>query len=184
MAWQVDFHPGKLKLSEFSRYTLPFGFATSFLPTVCIVRREGNVFTRVCPSIHPSICPQGGTPARGGSQPGPAGRYPTSGTPLSGVPPPPSHFWCQGYPPARSDRGVPLPGGTPPQPPSSPPPHLTCSGDTLPGGTPLQGTDGVLDMPRSICLLRSCSRTFLFLVKSLSLSENEPGWCRTAVCYS
>ena len=27
-----------------------------FLPPAYVVRREGNVLTRVCPSIHPSIC--------------------------------------------------------------------------------------------------------------------------------
>ena len=31
-----------------------------FLPPACVVRREGNVLTCVCPSIHQSVCPQGG----------------------------------------------------------------------------------------------------------------------------
>ena len=83
----------------------------SFLPTAYVVRREGNVFTRVCPSIHQSVCPhlgRGGTPAQGGTPPRvspvrpgwgwgvppqsdlaggtPAGGYPTSGPPLSDLP--------------------------------------------------------------------------------------------------
>ena len=35
------------------------------LLTAYVVRWEGNVLTRVCPSIHPSVCPHlGGTQAR------------------------------------------------------------------------------------------------------------------------
>ena len=32
----------------------------TFLPPAYVVRQEGNVLTRVCPSIHQSVCPQGG----------------------------------------------------------------------------------------------------------------------------
>ena len=35
----------------------------SLLPPAYVVRREGNVLTRVCPSIHQSVCPRG----RGGT---------------------------------------------------------------------------------------------------------------------
>ena len=76
--------------------------------------RECYVLTRVCPSTHPSVCPHlggypgqvqtggggypsqvqaGGTPARsrqGVPQPGPAGGYPTLGTP--------HQTWPGGYP--------------------------------------------------------------------------------------
>ena len=64
----------------------------AFLPTAYVVPREGNVFTRVCPSIHPSIClsTSGGVPRPGPGggvpQPGPAGGYPCGGTPPQ-VPP-------------------------------------------------------------------------------------------------
>ena len=98
----------------------------------------------VHPSIHPSVSLS--TP----SQPGPASGTPAGGSPTSGTP----HWtWL----------GGPLPGGgTPPQvPPSS---RTWPRGVPLPGGgTPLQETDGVLDTPRSVCLLHSRRRTFLFL---------------------
>ena len=107
--------------------------------------REGNVLTSVCPSIHPSVCPQGGYPypimlcnisqnamrqRRGGTQtpPPPRGgtrlRYPPGGYPaqvppgggyLSRVPPPP-------------------PGGVPGPPPGGVP------GPGTPGGVPEPGT--------------------------------------------
>ena len=75
--------------------------------------REGNVLTSVCPSIHPSVCPQGGWvryPPGGSGTPGgvpgtpPGGRG--LGTPLggSGYPPwgvrvPPGGVLGSGYPP-------------------------------------------------------------------------------------
>ena len=66
-------------------------FPSKLLPTAYVVRREGNVFTRFCPSIHPSVCPPGrGTP------PGQTGGYPNGEYP--------------GYPLARSGWGVPWPG--------------------------------------------------------------------------
>ena len=142
-----------------------------------VVRREGNVLTRVCPSIHPSVCPYlggiphpgpgrgRGTPARS-SLGGPHLGYPPWSDLAGGTPPqvPPSDL-----------AGVPLPGGTPHQvtPPSNLAggypcwgvPHLGYPligpGQEVPpaGGYP---TDGVLDMPRSVCRLRSRRRTFLF----------------------
>ena len=132
----------------------------------------------------------GGTPARsrwGGQvpQPGPTGGYPTSGTshrawPGEGVPllegTPPQ------VPPIRPGGGT--PGGGVPHLRFSPvgpgwggvshlgyplvgpgwgyptrgTPHLS----DLVGGTPPWVADGVLDAPRSVCLLRSCRRTFLY----------------------
>ena len=59
--------------------------SSSSLPTAYVVRREGNVFTCVCPSIHPSNCLStlgGGVP-----QPGPGwGWYPSQGGTQWGVP--------------------------------------------------------------------------------------------------
>ena len=191
------------------------------LPTAYVVRREGNVFTRVCPSIHPSVCPHwlgGGVPqpgpdGRGVPQPGPDGGplprgYPTLGTPhwtWPGVPwwgvshlryppsdlvrgypnwgyptlgtppiesgwgldlPPPSQTWLGvphlGYPPLHLARGDTLTrGGTPPR--ITPPPPSDLAGGYPDGGYPTSYriTDGVLDTPRSVWLLRSRRRTFL-----------------------
>ena len=176
------------------------------LPTVYIVRREGNVFTRVCPSIHPSVHTQGGggTLARsswgGGTPPWvPPIRPGQGGTLTGGTPPqvPPGQTWPGGtppwVPPIRPCRGTPpwvppprwtwlegtLTGGTPPWVPPIRPcggypdwgvPHLGyhpvrpgCGG-TPTGGHPTSYriTDGVLDTPRSVCLLRSRRRTFLW----------------------
>ena len=129
--------------------------------------------SRVCQGV-PSQVQVGGTPARsswggvlhlsyppsdlaGGT---PAGGCPTSGTPCQ-------TWQGQGYPcwgvphlrysPIRSGQGVPLLGGTPPQVPPIRPGQ---------GGIPPRVTDGVLDTPRSVCLLRSC-RTFLLIVTLL-----------------
>ena len=149
-----------------------------------VVRREGNVLTRVCPSV----CPHpggGGTPARyrwggkrgnpsqvqsgggnpiGGTQLGEV--YPTSGTlrwtwpggyPTSGTPPPPCWTWL----------GGPLLGVPPPQvPPIRPGWGYPCWGALLWYPPPQGGgyPDGVLDTPRSVCLLRSRRRTFLWLI--------------------
>ena len=150
-------------------------FLSLFLPTAYIVRREGNVFTRVCPSIHLFV--HGGYPGQvqpGGGYPSqvqlgvPHLRYPPvrpgQEVPLLGVP----HLgypirigwgypcWGKGYP----YWGVPhLAGGYP----TLGPPHQTWLG----GGTPPWVTDGVLDTPRSVCLLRSRRRTFLFLFVSI-----------------
>ena len=35
---------------------------------------------------------------------------------------------------------------------------------TLPGGTPVRTSEEVPDMPQLVCLLRSCRRTFLFII--------------------
>ena len=95
------------------------------------LRREGNVLTRVCPSIHQSVCPWGVPISHNALQ-----HYPefhgadTWGVPsqvqLGGVP-------CQvrmvggtqiGYPPSQVRMGSTLPGGYPGrEPPSRVPPR-------------------------------------------------------------
>ena len=129
-------------------------------------------------SVHPSIClsHMGGTPARsGGTPPGqgiPHLGYPPitpglGGTPARGTPP-----WV---PPVTPDWGYPCQWGVP---------HLGYPHQTWPGrfpssgilpirpgpwgypcqgGTPPRVTDGVLDTPQSVCLLRLHRRTFLTL---------------------
>ena len=111
--------------------------------------REDYVLTRVCPSIHPSVClsTPGGYPSQVQT-----GGYPSQvqvgGTPARcwGVP----HL---GYPLSDLAGGILCQGvphlGYPPQP-----------GPTVPVGAP-RLTDGVLDTPWSVCLLRSHRRTFL-----------------------
>ena len=128
-----------------------------FLPTAYVVRREGYVLTRVCPSVRPHL--GGGYPGqvqagRGVSQPGPAGGYPCQGstppwvppvrpgqgkgTPMGstllGVPnlgyPPVRPGWgypTSGTPLVRPDCGVPLLGGNP-----SPPPQSDLAGGGIP----------------------------------------------------
>ena len=108
---------------------------------------EGYVFTAVCLLIG-----GGGTP-----------RYlllPQPGLTGEGVP--------QGtYPPARSGRGKGVPQGT----------YLPLSQVRIGGGGTLtrylppppppprdRTAYGVLDIPRSVCLLRSCRRTFLLIL--------------------
>ena len=127
----------------------------AYLPPAYVVRREGNVLTRVCPSIH--VCPQGGdTPARsrwGVPQPGPdrgvrrpgpdegypsqvqLGEYPQPSPDGGGVPQP------------GLDRGVPWPGP---------------DGGTQGGVPPVRTTEGVLAMRRAVRLLRLRRRTVLF----------------------
>ena len=111
----------------------------------------GRLCFDTCLSICLSTPGGGGYPGRGGVlQPGPAGggvphlRYPPSdlagGYPCWEVP----HL---GYPPPSDLAG----GGTP------------AGG----GGTPPQVIDGVLDTPRSVCLL--CSRRRNFLVIQLNI---------------
>ena len=86
------------------------------LPPAYVVRREGNVLTRVCPSIHPSICLStvgGGVPishnalqhfpechgaAGGGTLPGPAGGGTLAGGTLAGGVPWPGGTLAGGYP--------------------------------------------------------------------------------------
>ena len=122
------------------------GSSILFLPPAYIVRREGNVLTRVCPSIHPSInlsihrgeypypimlCnisqnamgQPGGYPARsswGGTL---AGLYPAWGVPCLGGTLPGGVPWLGGYP----GRGGTLAEGYPGQ------------GSTLVGGYPAWG---------------------------------------------
>ena len=115
--------------------------------------REGNVFSLFTPR-EPG--PAGGGvpepgPARGVPEPGPARGYPDGGTQW-GVP----HLR---YPIIPGWGGTPAgrypDGGTPMFNPSQ----------TWPGGYPGRGGVPhwvVLDKPRSVCLLRSCRRTFLF----------------------
>ena len=87
---------------------------------------------------------QGGVPldtSNGGTQ---------GGVPPPGNPPARSN----GYTPIRPGWGVPRWGGTPPQVP----PHQTWP-------TSYRITDGVLDTPQSVCLLRSRRRTVLFILQ-------------------
>ena len=130
-------------------------------------------------SVHPSFCPQGVYPTWPGGRvpwPGPGGGISQPGPP-------------RGVPPARGGGTLPGWGGTPPQVP----PHQTWSVGTLTrgvpclryppsdlaggypcqGGTPPRVTDGVLDTPRSVCLLHSRRRTFLF--NSFSMAQPEAG---------
>ena len=95
-----------------------------------------------------SVCPHlgGGYPSQvelggGVPKPGPAGgRYPDWGGTLWGT-----LMW------GGTRQGVSQLGGTP------------TGGYPTGVGTPLWLTDGVLDKRRSVCLLRSRRRTFLFL---------------------
>ena len=120
-------------------------YLSLFLPPAYVVRREGNVLTRVCPSICLST---GGLPIShnalqhfpechgadtwGGTLPGPGGGG-------GGYPARSSHVGYPPHPPARSWWG----GGYPA------------------GGYPGRATEGVLTTRRAVCLLRSRRRTFL-----------------------
>ena len=120
--------------------------------------REGNVLTSVCPSIHPSVCPQGGVPishnalqhfpecheAVGGARSGtPPGGVPG---PPGGVPGPPGGYPApRGYPDPRG--GVPGPPGGVPGPPrgggtrsGTPPSQDRRSTHYTAGGMPLAFT--------------------------------------------
>ena len=128
----------------------------SLLPPAYVVRREGNVLTCVCPSIHPSVCPRGG---------GDPGQVQTGGYP--------SQVLTGGGYPSQVQMGG-WGGGT-----------LARSGwgDTLArsrqGGVPKVGvppgrdgvppsvrtTEGVLATRQAVCLLRSRRRTFLLKCK-------------------
>ena len=119
-----------------------------------VTDRVRSTTGRLCFDTCLSVCPHLGVP-----RPGPGG---------GGYP---SQAQLEGYPPAR---GVPhlryphqtWPGGTPAGGYSTLGSPLVRPGQRVPlsggGGTPPQVTDGVLDMPRSVCLLRSRRRTFLF----------------------
>ena len=123
--------------------------------------REGNVFSPFTP-----VEVGGGYPARsrwGGGYPSQVQlRYPPLDL-AGGYPDLTRGYPCLGgswVPPIRSGWGV----HHLPHPPWVPPPCQTWS-----GGTPLRVTDGVLDTLQSVCLLRSCRRTF-FLWMSLQLT--------------
>ena len=149
---------------------------------------EGRLCFDTCLSGDDSICPHlggGGYPSQvqvgGVLRPGPAG----GGVPQQGgIPPqvPPLLTWLGGTLMGGTPMGIPT-GGTPT---GGYPPHWTWLGGTLTGGTPpwvppspgqtwpgwstLTGGGGgvtpsrvVLDTPRSVCLLCSRWRTFLFL---------------------
>ena len=96
------------------------------LPPAYVVGREGNVLTRVCPSIHPSICPQG----VGGGYPYPIMLCNISQNAMGQPGGYPARSSQGGYPGQVQLGGVPWPGGIP------------CWGvpwpeGTLPGGTQL-----------------------------------------------
>ena len=128
------------------------------LPSAYEVRGKVNVLTHVCQSFCLSTPGEGGTRVRS--------RW--------GVIPKPGPG-----PAVRPGQEGPLPGGTPPQVPPVRPgqgePHLGYPPSDLAGGVPQGGEtpipprpvrprviDGVLDMLRSVCLLRSRRRTFLY----------------------
>ena len=142
----------------------------TLLPTAYVVRREGYVLTRVCPSVcphpggYPSQVKVGGYPSQ--VQPGgtPTGGYPPSDLAPLHLGYPSCWTWLggtpiQGYPtlgpPIRPVQGVPQWGCT--LRPQVPPPVGPDRG----GG---YLTLVVLDTPRSVCLLRSRRRTFLFKI--------------------
>ena len=134
----------------------------TFLPPAYVVRREGNVLTRVCPSICLST---GGYP------------YPImlcnitqnamGQTPVGGYPYP--IMLCN----ITQNTTGQTPGGTQPGPagggypargyPCRVPPPPVRTGGTLPGlgGYPGRITEGVLTTRWAVCLLRSRRRTFL-----------------------
>ena len=137
----------------------------------------------------------GGTPSKGVSHPG----YPLTdlagGTPVGGTPP-----WV---PPFRPGWGC-TPCQVKDTPPRVPPigpgqgnnpclgvPHLGYFRSIRPGqgryplpeGTLLRETDGVLDTPRSVCLLHSRRRTFLFQSVTATLSLRHQFWGSTLTCF-
>ena len=101
-----------------------------------------------CQGVPYGEYPAGGTPPHQTCWGVPCWGYPAGGVPCWGV----SHL---GTPPIRPGQGVPCWGG--PHLGYLPPPLSDLAG----GGTPPRVTDGVLDTPRSVCLLRSRRRTFL-----------------------
>ena len=162
----------------------------SIHPSVCPQGGGGGYPGHVQPGGYPSQVQLGSTPVGGYSTSGTPCQ--TWGVPLPGGTPPwvtLSQTWLGGTPPRVAPhqiwlgdtpaQGESLPGGTPAggTPPQVPPsdlargvPHLEYPsppirpgwGVPLLGGTPLQETDGVLDTPRSVCLLRSHRRTYFF----------------------
>ena len=132
----------------------------------------GNSFTLF---VSPHLLGGGGVPWSGSAS---QGGVPCQGVPHLGYPP---HQTCPGgtpcwggctppwVPPSRSDlaRGYPTSGTPPVRSGRGGPPQQTWLGRRVPpcregGGIPLRETNGVLDTPRSVCLLRLRWRTFLF----------------------
>ena len=116
-------------------------------------------------SVYPSVCPH----LWGVPWPGPAGGVVPWPGPAWGVPHLryPHQTWPGGVTPAGGypTLGTSLSDLTGGYPSLGTPCHTWLEGYSCGGGgTPPQVTDGVLDMPRSVCLLRS-RRTFLFLFK-------------------
>ena len=128
------------KLNHMIRWCATQCWEAFLLPTTYVVRREGYVLTRVCPSV----CPH---PGGGGTLARSSEGYPTSGTPsqtLLGVPQP------GGYPtsgtPIRPGQGYPTLGTTPPSDLAGGIPHLwyhppsDLAGGNPNGGYPTLGT--------------------------------------------
>ena len=146
------------------------------LPPAYVVRRQGNVLTRVCPSIHLSV-------HRGVPQPGldGGGGYPGQVQTEGGTPT--RSRWSKvgyllagmGYPWPGQDGGIlkvgyPLAGmGYPLAGMGYPPDQVRMWGVPKVGyllagmGYPPVWTTGVLATRRAVCLLRSRRRTFLFV---------------------
>ena len=125
-----------------------------------VVRREGNVLTRVCPSIHLPVHGGGGVPiSHNALQHCPE----CHGADTGGVPI--SHNALQHYPEGHGadTGGGTLPGqdggGYPPGRVPSPPPRAMSGREG--GGYPVRTTEGLRTTRRTLCLLRSRRRTFL-----------------------
>ena len=125
--------------------------------------REGYVLTRVCLPSHPSVCSQGGVPQLGPAREGTLARSSQEGcTPCRGVLLP-GRTPCRVSTQSGVSKGWGSNGGYP-------------RWGTLPAGYPLyRTTDGVLDTPWSVCLLRSRRRTFLFVIDNLSCRSGFVG---------
>ena len=128
-------------------------------------------------SVHHSVCPHlrgGGSTLIGGTPPQvpPWSDLARGGTLHQA---PPCQTWLGGYP-----------GGG--DPTSGTPPGQTWLGGYPDGGYPTSYriTDGVLDMPRSVCLLHSRRRTFLFtnvfLTSVHMVQQDSPVWLQEAYC--
>ena len=158
------------------------------LPPAYVVRREGNVLTRVCPSINLSVHGGGGYPypimlcniSQNAMGQTPGGGYPAQGGTLPrGVP-----CWGGTLPRGRypgrvprgpdQDRGVPCRGGTQAgYTPLAGYPHRTQPGQDG-GGYPVRTTEGVVTTRRAVCLLRSRRRTFLCNYSCLQYLHCQP----------
>ena len=94
--FQAD--PGKPVLWYLNNQRTHFKDMPEFFTARVRSTREGNVLTSICPSIHPSVCPQGGVryppggvqvPPGGGTSPPGGVRVPPGGVGGSGVRVPP-----------------------------------------------------------------------------------------------